>query len=122
MRKGLYKIRKDVPMTKIILQDLLSLPEDSVLNHLSKQFANLFDIWMFRDFFIPPKTKKTLESEKPEQLGAKKLIASKLTPDQQTCLNLLSAMFHRRKFSTTGRMNKNTIQNTYFFIGESYDL
>lgn len=60
MRKGLYKIRKDVPMTKIILQDLLSLPEDSVLNHLSKKFANLFDIWMFRDFFIPPKTKINL--------------------------------------------------------------
>ncbi len=33
-----------------------------------------------------------------------------LSTEEQTCLNLLSNMFHRRKFSSTGRMNKSTIE------------
>jgi predicted phosphohydrolase len=33
-----------------------------------------------------------------------------LSTEEQTCLNLLSNMYHRRKFSSTGRMNKSTIE------------
>ena len=33
-----------------------------------------------------------------------------LSTEQQTCLNLLSNMHHRKKFSATGRMNKSTIE------------
>ncbi len=63
------------------------------------------------DFFqiTPKKEKKKLKREE------KKEIELKLTQEQQIILNLLSAMFHHRKFSKTGRMNKTTIEN---FIAE----
>lgn len=126
--KSVYKRIKFILIDKPIAFSAIngisraSIDSESILEFLDA-FANWFEF--FSDFsnqyqeikrklgidFIPPKTIKPPASEKPEQLEAKKLIASKLTPGQQTCLNLLSAMFHRRKFSTTGRMNKNTIQN-----------
>jgi hypothetical protein len=34
-----------------------------------------------------------------------------LSPEEQTCVNLLSNLYHRNKFSSTGRMNKSSIQN-----------
>jgi hypothetical protein len=34
-----------------------------------------------------------------------------LSPEEQTCVNLLANLYHRNKFSSTGRMNKSSIQN-----------
>lgn len=101
----------------------VSSDAENMLDFLNA-FANWFEF--FSDFsnqyqeikrklgidFIPPKVKKPIEYERPtEEPEIEETPGFKLSPEQQTCLNLASAMFHRKKFSQTGRMNKSTIQN-----------
>ncbi len=57
LKNNQISINQSVPKKKIILEDLPKLNENSILGKLTKRFKEYFDIWTFRDFFIPPKTK-----------------------------------------------------------------
>jgi len=57
----------------------------------------------------PPKTVESTERKPPEP-------EIKLSTEQQTCLNLLSQLYHKRKFTESGRLYKSTIRK---FIEEN---
>jgi len=57
--------------------------------------------------FIPPEPLPKPEGE-PERPDTKPEF--KLSTDQQTCLNLLSQLYHKHKFTESGRMYKSTIR------------
>ncbi|KKN19430.1 hypothetical protein LCGC14_0945780 [marine sediment metagenome] len=54
-------------------------------------------------------TKKVPRPE-PTESGSDSTSIPELNPDEQTSVNLLSNLYHRRKFTPSGRMNKTTIQ------------
>lgn len=64
------------------------------------------------DFIPPEPPPKTVESteRKPSEPEIK------LSTEQQTCLNLLSQLYHKRKFTESGRLYKSTIRK---FIEEN---
>ncbi len=59
------------------------------------------------DFIVPTKKPPAEPQEEITDDGKPKF---ELSSEQQTCLNLLSKLFHMKKFSTSGRMYKKTIQ------------
>ncbi len=63
--------------------------------------------------FVPPEPPPRPEGIHGEETPEPEI---KLTTEQQTCLNLLSQLYHKRKFTETGRMYKSTIRK---FIEEN---
>ena len=63
--------------------------------------------------FIPPEP-QTIPEEDTERKPPEFKI--KLSTEQQTCLNLISQLYHKRKFSESGRLYKSTIRK---FIEEN---
>ena len=56
LKNNQFSINKHVPARKITLDDLPKLSDKSILGKLSQKFTEFFDIWTFKDFFIPPET------------------------------------------------------------------
>lgn len=67
--------------------------------------------------FIPPEPSPKPEGE-PERPDSKPEI--KLNTDQQTCLNLLSQLYHKHKFTESGRVYKSTIRK--FIVDNSLGI
>lgn len=59
------------------------------------------------DLFTPTKEKP---KQPEEEIKGEKKLKFTLSSEQQTCLNLLSKLFHMKKFSPSGRMHKKTVQ------------
>lgn len=117
-------IQNPLAFAPIIGITKVSADSDKLLEFL-ESFANWLEF--FSDFssqyqeikqkigidFVPPEPPPRPDgitgegSPKPE---------IKLTTEQQTCLNLLSQLYHKRKFTVTGRMYKSTIRK---FIEEN---
>lgn len=117
-------IQNPLAFAPIIGITKVSADSDKLLEFL-ESFANWLEF--FSDFssqyqeikqkigidFVPPEPPPRPEGLPGEESPEPEI---KLTTEQQTCLNLLSQLYHKRKFTETGRMYKSTIRK---FIEEN---